>query len=50
MVGGKVDGQLLFDAKSEKWKNVFGARSEKRKNFLVPVAKCKNLFDACDKL
>ena len=32
MVGGKVDGQILFDARSGKLKLLFGARSEKRKN------------------
>ena len=32
MVGGKVDGQILFSARSEKPKFVFGARGEKRKN------------------
>ena len=32
VVGGKVDGQILFGARSEKPKILFGARSEKRKN------------------
>ena len=32
MVSGKVDGQILFGAKSEKPKLLFDARDEKRKN------------------
>ena len=32
MVGGKVDGQILFGAMSEKPKILFGTRGEKRKN------------------
>ena len=32
VVGGKVDGQILVDARSEKPKMLFGARGEKRKN------------------
>ena len=32
MVGGKVDGQILFGAKSEKPEILFGTRDEKRKN------------------
>ena len=32
VVGGKVDGQILFDARSEKPTILFGARGEKRKN------------------
>ena len=32
VVGGKVDGQILFGARSEKLKMLFGARGEKRKN------------------
>ena len=32
MVGRKVDGQILFGARSEKLKIWFGARGEKRKN------------------
>ena len=32
MVGGKVDGQILFRARSENPKILFGARGEKRKN------------------
>ena len=32
MVGGKVDGQILFGARSEKPKILFSARDEKRKN------------------
>ena len=32
VVGGKVDGQILFGARSEKAKILFGARGEKRKN------------------
>ena len=32
VVGGKVDGQILFGARSEKLKILFGARGEKRKN------------------
>ena len=31
VVGGKVDGQILFGAMSEKPKILFGARGEKRK-------------------
>ena len=36
VVGRKVDGQILFRARSEKLKLLFGARGEKRKNVLVP--------------
>ena len=36
MVGGKVDGQILFGARSEKPKIVFGARGKKWKIYLVP--------------
>ena len=36
MVGGKVDGQILFRARSEKSKILFGARGEKPKIYLVP--------------
>ena len=36
MVGGKVEGQILYGARSEKQKIVFGARGEKRKLYLVP--------------
>ena len=32
MVDGKVDGQILFGAMSEKPKNLFDARGEKWKN------------------
>ena len=32
MIGGKVDGQILFDTRSEKPKNLFGAKNEKWKN------------------
>ena len=32
MIGGKVDGQILFGARSESPKIVFGARGEKQKN------------------
>ena len=32
MVGGKVDGQILFGARSEKPKMLYGARGDKRKN------------------
>ena len=32
VVGRKVDGHILFDARSEKPKILFGARGEKRKN------------------
>ena len=32
MVGGKVDGQILFGTRSEKPKILFGTRDEKRKN------------------
>ena len=32
VVGGKVDGQILFGARSEKPKILFGAWDEKRKN------------------
>ena len=32
MVGGKVDGQILFGARSEKPKILFRARGEKQKN------------------
>ena len=32
VVGGKVDGQNLFDTRSEKLKILFGARDEKPKN------------------
>ena len=35
VVGGKVDGQILFGARSEKPKILFGARGEKRKNLLT---------------
>ena len=36
VVSGKVDGQILFGARSEKPKFVFGARGKKRKIYLVP--------------
>ena len=36
VVSGKVDGQILFGARSEKPKILFGARGEKRKIYLVP--------------
>ena len=36
VVGGKVDGQILFGARSEKPKILFGARGEKRKHLFVP--------------
>ena len=32
MVGGNVDSQILFGARSEKPKILFGGRGEKRKN------------------
>ena len=32
VVGGKVDGQILFGIRSEKPKILFGARDQKRKN------------------
>ena len=32
VVGGKVDGQILFGARSDKPNILFGARVEKRKN------------------
>ena len=32
MVDGKVDGQILFGARSEKPKILFGARGENQKN------------------
>ena len=32
MVGGKVDGQILFGAKSKRPKILFGARGEKMNN------------------
>ena len=32
VAGGKVDGQILFGARSEKPKILFGARGEKWKN------------------
>ena len=32
VVGGKLDGQLLFGARSEKPKSLFGARGEKWRN------------------
>ena len=36
MVGGKLDGQILFGTRSEKPKILFGARDEKRKIYLAP--------------
>ena len=42
MVGEKVDGQILFGARSEKPKILFGAKGEKRKNLFG--AKWKILF------
>ena len=36
MVGGKVDGQILFGTRSEKPKILFGATDEKRKIYLAP--------------
>ena len=36
MVGGKVDGQILFGTRSEKPKILFGTRDEKRKIYLAP--------------
>ena len=36
VVSGKVDGQILFGARSEKLKIVFDARDENWKNLLVP--------------
>ena len=34
MIGGKVDGQILFGAMNEKPKILFSARGEKRKNLI----------------
>ena len=36
MVGGKVDGQILFGARSEKPKILFGARVRNGTIYLVP--------------
>ena len=36
VVGGKVDGQILFGVRNEKPKILFGARGEKGKIYLVP--------------
>ena len=36
MIGGKVDGQILFGARSEKPKILFGARERNEKIYLVP--------------
>ena len=45
MVGGKVDGQILFGARSEKPKILFGARGEKpKKLFGVKWQLQKTLF------
>ena len=33
VVGGKVDGQMLFGIRSEKPKMLFGTRDEKREKF-----------------
>ena len=44
MVGGKVDGQILFSAKSEKTKSLFGPRGEKRNFYLVPNDSYEKLY------
>ena len=36
MVGGKVDGQILFGTRSEKPKILFGIRDENGKIYLAP--------------
>ena len=46
VISEKVDGQILFGARSEKPKMLFGARGEKRKNlFGAKWQLQKNLFD-----
>ena len=44
MVAGKVDGQILFGARSEKPKFLFDARGEKRKIYLVPNDSYEKLY------
>ena len=44
MVSRKVDGLILFDARSEKPKNLFGTRSDKRKIYLVPNDSYEKMF------
>ena len=44
VVGGKVDGQILFGIRSEKPKILFGTRDEKRKIYLAPITVTKNFI------
>ena len=44
VVGEKVDGHILFGARSENPKILFGARGEKRKIYLMPNELQKNVF------
>ena len=44
MVGGKVDGQILFGARSEKPKILFGARVRNGKIYLVPNDSYEKLY------
>ena len=44
MVGERVDGQILFGARSEKPKIVFGARDEKGKIYLVQNDSYKKIY------
>ena len=43
MVGGKVDGQILFGARSEKPKKLFDAGVRNRKIYLVPNDRYKEI-------
>ena len=35
MVGGKVDGKMLFGTRSEKTKILFGTRDEEKEKFIL---------------
>ena len=50
VVSRKVDGQILFGARSEKPKILFGERGEKRKSYLVPNDSYEKMYFAVKRL
>ena len=44
VVGGKVDGEIIFGTRSEKPKIIFGTRYEKRKIYLAPNDSCETFY------
>ena len=44
MVGRKVDGQILFGARSEKPTTLYGLMGDKRKIYLVPNDSYENFY------